>query len=87
MAKPKPSLTAALAQKQLYPAAITEPVSALAAKQSKLNDGRIKTSLLIERDDLAKLKALALRRRCCVNDLILEFIANGLALNGRRAAA
>jgi hypothetical protein len=39
----------------------------------------------VVRDDLAELKALALKRH--VNDLILEFIANGLALNGRRAAA
>jgi hypothetical protein len=34
-----------------------------------------------------KLKALALKRLVTVNGLILEFIANGLALNGRRAAA
>ncbi|HXA25710.1 MAG TPA: hypothetical protein VNW90_25810 [Acetobacteraceae bacterium] len=33
-----------------------------------------------------KLKALALMRHVAANDLILEFIANGLALNGRRAA-
>jgi NRPS condensation-like uncharacterized protein len=47
----------------------------------------IKTSLTIKRDDLAELKALALKRHVTVNDLILEFIANGLALNGRWAAA
>jgi hypothetical protein len=34
-----------------------------------------------------KVKALALMRHVTVNDLILEFIANGLALNGRAAAA
>ena len=34
-----------------------------------------------------KLKALALKRHVTVNDLILEFIANGLTLNGRGAAA
>jgi hypothetical protein len=52
-----------------------------------VDDGSIKTSLVIQRDDLAELKALALKRRVTVNDLILEFIANGLALNGRRTAA
>ena len=34
-----------------------------------------------------KLKALALKRHVTVNDLILECVANGLALNGRGAAA
>jgi hypothetical protein len=34
-----------------------------------------------------KLKVLAFKPRVTVNDLILEFIANGLALNGRGAAA
>jgi hypothetical protein len=34
-----------------------------------------------------KLKALALQRHVTVCDLVLEFIANGLALNGRGAAA
>jgi hypothetical protein len=33
-----------------------------------------------------KLKVLGLKRHVTVNDLILEFIANGLALNGRGAA-
>ena len=47
----------------------------------------IETSLTTKRGDLAELKALALKRHVTVNDLILEFIANGLALNGRRAAA
>ncbi len=51
-----------------------------------MDDGNIKTSLVIKRDDLAELKTLALKRRVTVNDLILEFIADGLALNGRRAA-
>jgi NRPS condensation-like uncharacterized protein len=52
-----------------------------------VDDGTIKTSLTIKRDDLAELKTLALKRRVTVNDLILEFIANGLELNGRRTAA
>jgi hypothetical protein len=34
-----------------------------------------------------KLKALALKRHVTVDDVVLEFIANGLALNGRGAAA
>jgi hypothetical protein len=34
-----------------------------------------------------KLKVLALKRHVTVTDLILECIANGLALNGRGAAA
>jgi hypothetical protein len=41
----------------------------------------------VVRDDLAELKALALKRHVTVNHLVLEFIANALALNGRRAAA
>jgi NRPS condensation-like uncharacterized protein len=57
------------------------------SKPVKVEDGNIKTSLTIKRDDLRELKALALKRRVTVNDLILEFIANGLELNGRRTAA
>ena len=38
-------------------------------------------------DYLAELKALALKRRVTVNDLIVEAIENHLALNGRRTAA
>ncbi len=87
MAKPKASLTAALARKQPLPAAAVEPVPAPKAKPPKVDDGSIKTSLTIQRDDLAELKTLALKRRVTVNDLILEFIANGLELNGRRTAA
>jgi NRPS condensation-like uncharacterized protein len=68
------------------PAAV-EPAPAPKAKPFKVDDGSIKTSLTIKRDDLAELKALALKRRVTVNDLILEFIANGLELNGRRTAA
>lgn len=87
MAKPKASLTAALAQK---PAPATaEPAAAPApiAKPSKADDGTIKTSLVIKRDYLAELKTLALKRRVTVNDLILEAIENHLALNGRSPAA
>jgi NRPS condensation-like uncharacterized protein len=63
------------------------PVAAPPAKPSKVDDENIKTSLTIKRDDLAELKALALKRRVTVNDLILEAIDNHLALNGRRTAA
>jgi NRPS condensation-like uncharacterized protein len=87
MAKPKASLTAALAQKHPSPPAAAEPAPAPKTQPPKVDDGSIKTSLVIQRDDLAELKALALKRRVTVNDLILEFIANGLALNGRRTAA
>jgi hypothetical protein len=67
MAKAKAPLIAALAKKQAPAIALT---------------GNIKISLVIERVDLAKLKASALKHRVIVNDLILEFIAKGLALNG-----
>lgn len=87
MPKPKASLTAALAQKPLLqPSVALEPASAPEAKPPKVDDGSITTSLKIRRDVLAELKALALQRRCRVNDLILEAIDNHLALNGRRAA-
>ena len=85
MAKPKPTLTAALAQKPQV--AVAEPAPAPPATPSKVDDGNIKTSLTIKRDDLAELKALALKRRVTVNDLIVEAIGNHLALNGRRTAA
>jgi hypothetical protein len=89
MAKPKASLTAALAQKQA-PATVApapELAPAPTAKPPKADDGTIKTSLVIERDDLAELKALALKRRVTVNDVVVEAIKNHLALNGRRTAA
>jgi hypothetical protein len=85
MPKPKASLAAALAQKPLPPAA-PEPVSEPRAKPSKADEGNIKTSLLIKRDLLAALKSLALQRRVSVNDVVIEAIANHLALHGRRAA-
>ena len=86
MAKAKASLTAALAQKPQAVALEPAPAPPV-AKPPKVDDGSIKTSLTIKRDDLAELKALALKRRVTVNDVILEFIANGLALNGRKSAA
>jgi hypothetical protein len=88
MSKPKASLQAAMAQNQKpQPLAPAEPAPVPPAKPPKVDDGAVKTSLTIKRDDLAERKALALHRRVTVNDLILEFIANGLALNGRRPAA
>jgi NRPS condensation-like uncharacterized protein len=57
------------------------------AKPPKVDDGNIKTSLIIQRDDLAELKALALKRRASVNDVVVEAIHNLLALNGRKTAA
>jgi len=88
MAKPKASLAAALAQKPApaAPAAGPPPAPA-AARPAKADDGNIKTSLVLKRDDLAELKVLALKRRVTVNDLIQEAVHNLLALNGRRTAA
>jgi hypothetical protein len=86
MAKPKASLTAALAQKP-PPVAAVEPAPAPKAKPSKVDDGTITTSLRIKRELLADLKGLALQRRCSVNDLLVQGAEDLLALNGRRAAA
>jgi hypothetical protein len=44
------------------------------------------TSLRIEPELLLGLKALALRRRVRVNEVIIEAIQNHLALNGQAAA-
>ena len=87
MAKPKASLTAALAQKAPQPPADVAPASAPEAPPPKVDDGTITTSLKIKREVLAELKVLALQRRCRVNDVILEAVDNHLALNGRRVAA
>jgi NRPS condensation-like uncharacterized protein len=76
-----------LAQKPQAVAAETAPQPTRPANPPKVDDGNIKTSLTIKREELAELKALALKRRATVNDLILEFIADGLALNGRKTAA
>jgi hypothetical protein len=87
MPKPKASLTAALANKsRLQPAVAAEPPAAPEAKPTKGDGGSIATSLKIKRDMLAELKVLALRRRCRVNDVIVEAIDNHLAPNGRRPA-
>jgi uncharacterized protein (DUF4415 family) len=61
--------------------------TAAARKTPPQDDGKMTTSLRIKPDLLAELKVLAVRRRCRVNDVILEAIENHLALNGRRAAA
>ena len=87
MAKPKPSLTAALAQKQPPPVAAAEPAPASRAKPPKVDEGTITTSLRIKRELLADLKGLALQRRCSVNDLLVQGAEDILALNGRKSAA
>ena len=57
------------------------------ARKMPPDDGKMTTSLRIKPDLLAELKVLAVRRRCRVNDVILEAIENHLALSGQRAAA
>jgi NRPS condensation-like uncharacterized protein len=52
-----------------------------------MDDGSITTSLRIQRDMLAELKALALHQRVSVNDVVLEAVKNHMALHGRRTAA
>jgi predicted HicB family RNase H-like nuclease len=73
-----------MAQKQ--PAA-AEPGPALKAKPSKVDDGKMTTSLRIRPELLSELKVLAVQRRCRVNDVVVEAIENLLALNGRKTAA
>ena len=85
MAKPKPTLTAALAQKPLSVVA-AEP-AAPAIKRPKVDNDKLVTSLYIKADLMTELKVLAVQRRCRVNDLIVEGVENLLALNGRKTAA
>ena len=85
MAKPKATLTAALAQKQ--PAAAVEPAPAPKAKPSKVDDGKVTTSLRIRPELLSELKVLVVQRRCRVNDVVVEAIENLLELKGKRTAA
>lgn len=83
MAKPKASLTAALAQKQPVAAAAERAPAAM----PKVDDGKITSSLRMSPHLWSELKVLAVQRRCRVNDLIVEAIENHLALNGRKTAA
>jgi hypothetical protein len=85
MAKPKASLTAALAQKHPPPPA-AEPAPA-SPKRSKVDDGKLVTSLYLRAELMTELKILAVQRRCRVNDVVVEAIENLLELNGRRTAA
>jgi hypothetical protein len=85
MAKPKASLTAALAQKEPSPAAAV-PAPAPTTKRPKTDNGKLVTSLHIKPELMVELKVLAVQRRCRVNDVVVEAIENLLALNGRRAA-
>ena len=77
----KPSLSAALAQKQspTPPTVEPAPVPALRAK-----DDRITTTLRIEPSWLEALKIIAAKKRVKVNDLLLEGAAHVLALNGQK---
>jgi len=87
MAKPKASLTAALAQK-LPPATAAVAVEpAPPARRPKVDSDKVVTSLHLKAELMAELKMLALQRRRRVNDMVVEAIENLLALNGRRPAA
>lgn len=75
----KPSLSAALAQKQ--------PATLPAAEQAptgKPKDGRITTTLRIEPERLEALKIIAAKNRVKVNDLLLDGAAHILALHGHK---
>jgi hypothetical protein len=87
MAKPKASLTAALAQKQPSPAAAEPERSTPPGKRAKVDDGKLVTSLYLRAELMTELKILAVQRRCRVNDVVVEAIENLLELNGRRTAA
>jgi hypothetical protein len=65
----KPSLTDALAKK-----ADPAPVVAAAPEPAGVDDNKMTTSIRIDRDKLFELKTLAHRRRCRVNDLIMQGI-------------
>jgi uncharacterized protein (DUF4415 family) len=82
MAK-KPTLQSALAKKD-RPA--PEPVPSPAGKPSKFDDGKMITSLRIDREKLLRLKVVAARQRVRVNDVIMEAIDNHLALYEDKAA-
>jgi hypothetical protein len=56
-----------------------------AQKPAKAPDTRVVTSLRIEPDLLLGLKAVALRKRIRVNELIIQAIRNQLALEGQAA--
>jgi hypothetical protein len=88
MPKPKASLESVLAQKPAATAPVAaDPAPAPAKKPPKVDDGSITTSLRIQRDMLAELKALALHQRVSVKDVVLEAAKNHLSLHGRRTAA
>ena len=72
------SLQSALARKE------PEPVAAAPVERpAKAPDTRMVTSLRIEPELLVALKALAVRERRRVNDVIIEAIRNHLALKGQ----
>ncbi len=77
----KPSLSAALAQKQSPTSQTVEPTPAPAPRAK---DGRITTTLRIEPSWLEALKIVAAKKRVKVNDLLLEGAAHVLALNGQK---
>jgi hypothetical protein len=79
----KPSLESALATKT-PPAPSTPPAAAQPAAPPappKLTDSRTATTLRIEPEKLEALKIIAARKRCRVNDLILEGVDYILALH------
>jgi hypothetical protein len=81
----KRSLQSALARKE--PAPPLELTSPAPEKPAKAPDTRVVTSVRMEPDLMIGLKALAVRERTRVNDLIVEAIKNLLALKGQGRAA
>ena len=80
----KPTLEAALAQKQPPTIAIEKDVP-LPPAAKRAGDGRVTTTLRIEPERLEALKIVAAKKRVKVNDLLLEGAAHVLALHGSKA--
>ena len=80
---PKPTLETVLAKKA--PEVPSTP-SPSAGRPVRDDDGKTTTSLRLDREKLVRLKAMAVRQRRRVNDVIIEAIDNHLALHEDKAA-
>ena len=78
----KATLATVLARKAPSP---PQPASS-AVRPARDDDGKTTTSLRLDREKLVRLKAMAVRQRRRVNDVIVEAIDNHLALHEDKAA-
>jgi len=63
-----------------------QPAPSPALAKAKADEGKIATLLWIDSAKLEALKIIALRKRVCFNDLILQGIEHVIALNEELAA-